>query len=202
MAYIYKIVNEVNGKVYIGKTNYTIQKRFKEHLHDRNRRKMQKRPLYAAMNKYGPENFTVHLVEEVPVQKASQREIYWIKYYNSYHNGYNATFGGDGKPYMDYKAISQKYKEIGNEIETAKCCNCCVDTVRYSCNLYGVEIKQRQNKRRAYYIKDGKQHQCQSVAQACREAFPDGNQEKLYKNVFTAIARKYKVHGVQFGYLD
>jgi hypothetical protein len=29
MAYIYKIENDINGKVYIGKTELTIEKRFK-----------------------------------------------------------------------------------------------------------------------------------------------------------------------------
>lgn len=32
MAYIYKIVNRVNQKVYIGKTQGTIEERFKQHL--------------------------------------------------------------------------------------------------------------------------------------------------------------------------
>ena len=29
MAYIYKIENDINGKIYIGKTELTIEKRFK-----------------------------------------------------------------------------------------------------------------------------------------------------------------------------
>lgn len=34
MAYIYKITNDVNGKIYIGKTYNSIEKRFKEHIAD------------------------------------------------------------------------------------------------------------------------------------------------------------------------
>ena len=34
MAYIYKITNNVNGKIYVGKTNRTIKARWKEHHKD------------------------------------------------------------------------------------------------------------------------------------------------------------------------
>lgn len=34
MAYIYVITNSVNGKQYVGKTNGSIEKRFKEHISD------------------------------------------------------------------------------------------------------------------------------------------------------------------------
>ena len=34
MAYIYKITNTQNGKIYIGKTLGTVEKRFKEHCRD------------------------------------------------------------------------------------------------------------------------------------------------------------------------
>lgn len=34
MPYIYKITNKVNGKIYIGKTIYSIQKRWEEHIND------------------------------------------------------------------------------------------------------------------------------------------------------------------------
>ena len=53
MSYIYKITNDVNGKIYVGKTNYTIEKRFEEHIKDYQRKRCEKRPLYEAMNKYG-----------------------------------------------------------------------------------------------------------------------------------------------------
>ena len=34
MAFIYKITNDVNQKVYIGKTERSIEERFKEHCKD------------------------------------------------------------------------------------------------------------------------------------------------------------------------
>ena len=60
MAYIYKITNDINGKIYIGKTYNSIEKRFKEHCKDRLKRKCEQRPLYSAMNKYGIEHFYIN----------------------------------------------------------------------------------------------------------------------------------------------
>ena len=63
MAYIYQITNKINNKIYIGKTEFSIEKRFKEHCKDAYDNKKEKRPLYAAMRKYGIENFEISLIE-------------------------------------------------------------------------------------------------------------------------------------------
>lgn len=74
MAYIYKITNDINNKVYIGKTNQNIQKRFQQHLNDSKRPDIQNRPLYKAMNKYGLQYFHIELIEET--DKPEDREKY------------------------------------------------------------------------------------------------------------------------------
>ena len=53
-------------------------------------------PLARAIRKYGAENFTISLVEEVADEELNDKEKYYINYYDSYHTGYNATLGGDG----------------------------------------------------------------------------------------------------------
>jgi group I intron endonuclease len=98
---IYKITNDINDKVYVGKTLLSIEKRFKEHKQDCQKTRYEKRPLYNAMNKYGVEHFQISLIEECPIEILSEREKYWIKELNTYHNGYNATLGGDGTQYID-----------------------------------------------------------------------------------------------------
>ena len=100
MAYIYQIKNDINEKIYIGKTEFSIEKRFKEHCHDAFIERNEKRPLYAAMRKYGIEHFHISLIEET--DNPEEREKYWIEYYQSFKYGYNATMGGDGKKYIDY----------------------------------------------------------------------------------------------------
>lgn len=110
MPYIYKITNTINNKVYIGKTVESIEERWKEHCHDYKRHRCEKRPLYNAMNKYGIENFTIAEIEQCDLSILNEREIYWIKFFNSYETGYNATKGGDGTVSADYDLIYKLYQ--------------------------------------------------------------------------------------------
>ena len=118
MAYIYKIENDINGKLYIGKTEFSIEKRFKEHLNDAFKEGKEKRPLYSAIRKYGVEHFHISLIEETEIPE--EREIYWIEHYGSFKNGYNATLGGDGNRYFDYDIIIATYQELKSISDTAK----------------------------------------------------------------------------------
>ena len=111
MSKIYKIINDINDKVYIGKTNSTIEKRFKEHCADSIRRNEENRPLYRAMNKYGIEHFSIQLIENCADEEASEREQYWIGFYKGYTEGYNATLGGDGKTYIDISELLKLWSE-------------------------------------------------------------------------------------------
>ena len=128
MAYIYKIENDINGKLYIGKTEFSIEKRFKEHCSDAFRDCCEKRPLYAAMQKYGVEHFHISLIEET--DEPEERERYWIEFFHSFKDGYNATLGGDGKRYLDYDLIIKTYQEVKNCNQTAKILNISSDSVR------------------------------------------------------------------------
>ncbi len=95
---IYIIKNTINNKVYIGQTIQTIKRRFQKHLTDYEAKKDDKNTnkLIRAIKKYGKEKFFVELIEEnIPTkEELDKREIYWIKYYDSYKNGYNSTLGG------------------------------------------------------------------------------------------------------------
>ena len=117
---IYKITNDINDKAYVGKTLLSIEERFKEHKQDYQKTRCEKRPLYNAMNKYGVEHFQISLIEECPIEILSEREKYWIKELGTYHNGYNATLGGDGKRYIDYDLVISLYNKYQSIIEVAK----------------------------------------------------------------------------------
>lgn len=120
MSKIYLIANDINDKVYIGKTEFSIEKRFKEHCKDSIRKKLEQRPLYAAMRKYGIEHFFIQEIEDCETELAPLREQYWIDYYKSYINGYNATLGGDGKAYIDRDELFSLWQQGLKIMDIAK----------------------------------------------------------------------------------
>lgn len=138
MAYIYKITNLLNGKIYIGQTSRTVEARWKEHQKDSTRRTFEQRPLYRAINKYGVENFSIETIEET--DSPNERERFWIEYYGSYKNGYNATIGGDGTPYIDYDLVVATYKEVQNMSEVARRMNISCDAVEYILHIKQIPI--------------------------------------------------------------
>lgn len=95
--FIYLIKNNINGKVYIGKTEYEVEKRWKKHL-EAVKRKVN-RYLYNAMNKYGVDNFSIKAIDICDdKEKLCEREKFWIKFYKSIDKnfGYNMQEGGIG----------------------------------------------------------------------------------------------------------
>lgn len=86
----------INNKLYIGKTEKSLEERWKLHIKDSYREALKDRPLYRAFNKYGIKNFIIELIEET--ESPEEREIYWISFYNTFKgSGYNATAGGEGR---------------------------------------------------------------------------------------------------------
>lgn len=141
MACIYKIINNINQKMYIGKTNGTIQSRWQDHKSNCKKISKNKRPLYNAMNFYGIENFSVEQIEECSLDFACEREIYWISFYNTYHGeGYNATQGGDGKHYADYDLITKEYLELGTIKKVIEKTGYDRDTIRIALKNNGIRI--------------------------------------------------------------
>ena len=92
---IYKIINKVNQKIYIGCTINSLEKRFYEHLY-RCFKTDYKSKLYNSMKKYGEENFEISLIEECDLSCIYETEKKYITEYNSYNDGLNSTFGGEG----------------------------------------------------------------------------------------------------------
>ena len=146
-GFIYKISNSINDKVYIGKTLSTIEKRFQEHIKDSNKETDNIRPLYRAIRKYGVDVFYIEVIEQVSIENLSDREKYWIQYYDSYNNGYNATVGGDGKQLYDYDAIVKGFQSGKLVRELAEEFECCVDTIAQALKLANINSTMNKNKR-------------------------------------------------------
>lgn len=91
---IYKLTNQLDGKVYIGQS-VNIKDRWGTHI------KMglgaetpSRNKLYPAMQKDGVENFTFEILEECASGQLNEREKFYIDFYGSADYGYNATRGG------------------------------------------------------------------------------------------------------------
>jgi len=94
---IYKHTNNITGKSYIGQTKFTMEQRLKHHLIDAKQgaKRNKTRPFHSALLKYSKEHWTSHVLEVTTKELSSDREKYWINYFNTYTKGYNATMGGD-----------------------------------------------------------------------------------------------------------
>lgn len=110
MGYIYKITNDINNKQYIGLTfKEDPFERWKKHLSDyKYMTQYSNRPLYVAMQKYGVQHFHFTIIDQQKDNnKLKEKQQYYIKLFNTYNQGYNATLGGDGNK----KEIQQQEKK-------------------------------------------------------------------------------------------
>ena len=88
---IYKIINKVNSKLYVGSTK-DFEQRKKRHFYDLNRNKHHSAKLQRAYNKYGEDSFEFQTIEECEFDALTDREQYWMDTYNSYGDGgYNCS---------------------------------------------------------------------------------------------------------------
>lgn len=117
--YIYKIVNKINQKIYIGqhRSNTLSDKYFGSGTY-----------LRRAINKYGKENFEKEIVELCNEYNINEREVYWILQFSSQSpNGYNLKVKSDNINYSwfdihpDKEKLSKKYKQaIKTYLQTDK----------------------------------------------------------------------------------
>lgn len=95
---IYKVTNKINNKIYIG-CSKNIRKRWTDHKcnsHNPNDNSYNTK-FYRALRKYGIENFTHEVLEECTEDVLFEKEIQYIKDFNSTDDniGYNTSIGGD-----------------------------------------------------------------------------------------------------------
>lgn len=121
---IYKITNNLNGKIYIGKTkefygkkkiqNAGINRRFIGHVSEANSNKKNKcHRLGNALKKYGKENFIIEEILKCNLEDVDKHEIEQIKKHNSTDRniGYNILLGGNGGSRMNADIVSQETRE-------------------------------------------------------------------------------------------
>ena len=110
-----------NGKVYIGQTTTSVEKRWQEHVS--NSKSLRSKMICdAAIKKYGKENIKIDVLEEVEVdetkptllvEKLNQLEKKYISKYEStdIKKGYNILLGEERKP-LGQKILDEKWYEL------------------------------------------------------------------------------------------
>ena len=113
---VYKIINKVNGMLYIGITTKSIEHRWKMHLNWA--RSMKPYKLHEALNIFGKDNFLIEQIdsaEDFKILKDLEKKH--IKSYNCiYPNGYNLTAGGQGVLGLKFSDETKKKLSIAGKI--------------------------------------------------------------------------------------
>lgn len=111
---IYKVTFP-SGKSYVGQTTKSLEERKNKHLQKQYEKK-QKTKFYRAVRKYGFDSLKWSvLYRGVPVGKLDFAEICAIYLYDSYHNGYNLTTGGEGAPGRKLTEEHKKKISVSNK---------------------------------------------------------------------------------------
>jgi len=111
---IYKSVNRETGKVYIGfDSNWPNRVRIHKSSYQK-----QDYKFYRAIRKYGWDNFEWSVIYQSKEKEHTLKEMetIFIKEYNSFHNGYNSTLGGDGTFGLVFPKESREKISKGNKI--------------------------------------------------------------------------------------
>lgn len=111
MGIIYKIVNKINGKIYIGQTKHSLKDRFNGHCYS-SKHKYRNSPLYQAFRKYGINNFDVFEIEKCENHLLNEKEEFYINEYNSLTpSGYNILKGSISQGLSQDWLDSEDFKE-------------------------------------------------------------------------------------------
>lgn len=96
---IYRITNNINGKVYIGQTRRSLHERWKDHISSSLRKSGSKSAIHSAIAKYGESVFTIEQLATASSQEElNSLEKQYIDSESSVSpSGYNLTTGGDAE---------------------------------------------------------------------------------------------------------
>lgn len=139
---IYKIENLINGKIYIGQSIH-IERRWQEHC-----QKSSTSLISQAIQKYGKENFSFQILQEVTdVNTLNQLESNYIQYFNSLvPNGYNIVLIDDNQHHQFNKYSQDILFAIINDIKNSEL------SFQKIANKYDLDISM------IYYLNRGNYH--------------------------------------------
>jgi hypothetical protein len=102
---LYIIENNFDDNTYVGQTIRPLKKRFDSHCNPYSNCLK----IASAINKYKAENFRIRFLDKAYSQsEANEKEIEYIKLYDSVNHGYNLTYGGQ----QDYCLSEETRKKM------------------------------------------------------------------------------------------
>jgi group I intron endonuclease len=110
---IYKILNTVNNKVYIGSATH-IEKRWRDHKWYLNHNIHHNSHLQSAWNKYGIKVFEFSILLECSIDELLDKEKEYTLKYNSLDNNYGYNVNEPRKIFLNRKC-SQEIKELASK---------------------------------------------------------------------------------------
>ena len=106
---IYCITNCINEKMYVGQTS--TDRRLELYASGNGHGVIGR-----AIKKHGWENFSLSIIEEIPIELLNEAEMFWIDFLNTMSpNGYNLTAGGDGV--RGYQASDEERRQISESLK-------------------------------------------------------------------------------------
>jgi group I intron endonuclease len=111
---IYKIVNKLNGKIYIGQTVKSVDQRLREHTKGNSY-------LSNSLKKHDTQSFEISVIDSAENKKfLNEKEKHWIRLYNcKVPNGYNLTDGGEGADFGENNVA--KRPEVRKKLRDNNC---------------------------------------------------------------------------------
>lgn len=148
-GFIYKIINDVNKKVYIGQTRCTIGERWSQHKCAA--KKGDESSLYCDMRLFGIDKFHISVIRKYIKKNIEElksilnlREIHYIAKYESTDilKGYNISKGGNdntsnSKDVDVYDIYGNLIETLSSRKEVNEKYNICIHTICHLCNKGG-----------------------------------------------------------------
>lgn len=118
---IYRIINTVTNKSYIGSTFKSFKTRWKQHLSKLDNNKHHSKELQNSYNKYGTDSFVCEILEIIEDKSILlDRESFYINKFDSVENGYNENPNPNTSPMLNTSSCiksSETHKKLWEDLE-------------------------------------------------------------------------------------
>jgi len=182
---IYKATNKINGRMYIGQTIRSLERRKYMHINDA-LSKRNNMYFHKAIRKYGVDNFDWEIVTKCnSLEELNKVEIEMIKKYNTFENGYNLNVGGNGN--AGFKPTGETKKRMSRSLSGKKH------------HFYGKHLSKEHRKKLSESHKGKLVGSKSPYAKKYTVITPKG--KKIFVHGIAEFCRNYKKEKLNFGNL-